>query len=187
MVKSGLTEKRMQDKRFLHSEEAIINAFLSIRDCISVKFLISRAQISRSTFYRHHKNIKRIVLDYEEYLLDKYSKVINTWKKDNELRFYFKQLLFFIISNKKIILFLIQHGEKEVLEELIIELEPIVTSAMNLPKWARLTIVVYRNEITGLLTEWSKENFSDEDLNRILRSILYLTSTIRERLLQLDN
>ena len=184
---SGLTEKRMRDKRFLHSEDAIIRSFLSIRDSASVDYLTSRAQISRSTFYRHHKSVERIVLDYEDFLLDKYVKTVKGWRENRELKFYFRQLLIFTIVNKKIILFLVQQGEKKVFEGLILELEPIILKAINLPKWAKTVLAVYRSEILGLLEEWAKEEFLEDNLNRVLKNIIYLTVTAKERLIELDS
>ncbi len=184
---SGLTEKKLQNKRFMHSEEAIICAFLSVRDYVSVDLLISRAQVSRSTFYRHHKNVRRIVLDYEDYLLNKFAKTMESWEENKELRFYFKQLLIFIVANKKIMLFLVQHGGKGVLEELIMELEPIIIGKIKIPRWAETAIIVYRSEAMGLLEKWAEEDFYEGKLNRVLENIVYLTASARERLAKLDN
>lgn len=177
----------MRDKRFLHSEDAIIRSFLSIRDSVSVDYLISRAQISRSTFYRHHKNVKRIVLDYEDYLLNKYSKTMKGWRNGKELKFYYKQLLLFIIANKKIVLFLVQHGEKGIFERLIMKLEPIIVKRIKLPERAKTTLIVYRSEIMGLLEEWAREEFFEEKLNKVLKNIVYLTLTMKDRLMELDS
>ena len=177
----------MRDKRFLHSEEAIIRSFLSIRNCVSVDSLVSRAQISRSTFYRHHKSIKNIVLDYEDYLLNRFMNTMSEWRGNKDLKFYYKQMLIFIITNKKILLFLIQHGEKSVLEGLIVKLEPTIMEIIRFPKRTETALIVYRYEILGLLEEWAKEEFTEENLERVLKNIVYLTTTMKERLLELDN
>ena len=71
-----ITEKRLKDKRFRDTEEAIVMAFFVLKDKICLKRLIKTAGISRSTLYRHHENINKIVPDYEEYMVSKYKRFI---------------------------------------------------------------------------------------------------------------
>lgn len=178
----------MRDKRFIRSEEVIIRAYLSIKGRMTVNNLLSRAQISRSTFYRHHNSMRRILLDYEDYLLMQFKKAKGEWRGKKEVRFYYRQLLFFIIANKNMVLFLVQHGEEGVIEGLVEELEPVIIEIIRLPKWAEMGVVVHRNELIGLLIEWGRrDGFSEVCLNKVLDNIVYLSLTAKERLLYLDN
>ena len=187
MVKSGLTEKRMRDRRFRRTEKAILYAVFSVRDYPNASIVAKKARISRSTLYRHHKNTRNIISDYEKYMLKKYSRMVEKWGKNKKLRFYFEQMLVFVVANKKIILFLLKNGRKGILEGMIAKLEPKVVKAARLPKKAKTVLVVYRGEVLGLLEEWGKSGFSDKELNKVLENIIYLTNTIRERLLNLKN
>ncbi len=187
MVKSGLTEKRMRDRRFRRTEKAILYVVFSVRDYSSASIVAKKARISRSTLYRHHKNTRNIISDYEKYMLKKYSRTIEKWGKNKKLRFYFEQMLFFIVANKKIILFLLKNGRTGIFEGMMTRLELKVVKATRLPKQAKTVLVVYRGEVLGLLEEWGKSEFSDKELDKVLENIMYLTNTIRSRLLGLEN
>ena len=187
MVMSGLTERRMRDKRFIRSEEVIIRAYSSIGNRMTVNNLLSRAQISRSTFYRHHRNLKRVLLDYEDYLLLMFKKTMSGWKDKKEVKFYFRQLLFFIIANKRMMSFLIRYGERRIFDKILVEFEPIIIKVTRLPEWAKTTLVVYKNELIGLLGEWAEDDFSETSLDKILDDMVYLSVTVKDRLICLDN
>ena len=71
-MKSGITEKRLKDKRFKKTEEAILRVFFETKECISVKSLAIKIGVARSTIYCHHKSIREILPDYEKYILKEF-------------------------------------------------------------------------------------------------------------------
>lgn len=188
MVKSGLTEKRMQDKRFRKTEEAILDAVYSSCNCDgTVVYVTRKAHIARTTFYRHHGAIRKIVNDYEEYLLRLFSNYLRRWRHKQQIRLYFEQMLLFIVANKKTVWFLMRNDGGVVIEKMIKKLEPEIMNSYGISTKYRLGFAVYRKEVLGLIEEWGKGNFRIEELEKVLNNMVYLTKTIRKRLVLLDN
>ena len=92
-----ITEKNFRNKRFRKSEEAILEAFFGNKEILSVRVIAKRAKVSRATFYRHHKAAYNIISDYEDYILEKYNRVLSRLVKKMSLKVIFHQMLMFIL------------------------------------------------------------------------------------------
>lgn len=187
MVKSGLTEKRMQDKRFRRTEDAILVAVIPAKEELSVAKIVKDASISRSTFYRHHRTVQSIVSDYETYIIKQFLKLINRWNQNQRLSVYYEQTLLFINANKIIVGFLLEHGESKVIEKMVKVIEPMIIKIYRIPKNRELMLAVYRKEVLGIIEEWKKNDFESEAMKKVLGNIMYLTESLRGRLIQLEN
>ena len=101
-MKRRITEKRLNNKRFKKSEEALIRAFFSERRRLNARVIMKRAKISRSTLYRHHRTIYDIVPDYEDFILVKYNRLMRklTDKKRTNMRIIYYQMLITISLEK---------------------------------------------------------------------------------------
>lgn len=63
--KFGITEKRLNDKRFKKTEEAILGAFFDKNGYITVMEIAKKVGVTRSTIYGHHRVMREIVKDYK--------------------------------------------------------------------------------------------------------------------------
>ena len=61
----------------------------------------------------------------------------------------------------------------------------VIIEIYKLPKNNQKILKIFEKEIEGLLTDWAKSNFK-EDVIEVLNNILYLTNTMRKRLLPLE-
>ena len=73
----GLTEKRMNDRRFRRVEEAILKVVINEDYYIGVGEMAKKIGVARSTVYNHHRAVREIIPDYEKYLLSRYNRIIN--------------------------------------------------------------------------------------------------------------
>lgn len=186
MITSGLTEKRMKNKRFCKTEKAIFLAYYKLRDYPNAKKLAKTANISRSTLYKHHKKIQAIPADYEDFLLQNYAKAIKKYlKKPAE----FKTILFrthaFIFANREIFGALFKEGHKETIKKMFNILKPNVLNEWGLTGNLDKIYNIYTNEILGIIESWEKQNFSEKSLEQVLNDTLYLTKTSKQKLLPL--
>ena len=53
---------------------------------------------------------------------------------------------------------------------------------MRLPSDSRKLFEVYSSEIARLMYEWSERNFCDDEIDKLLFEVIYLTNTAKERL-----
>lgn len=187
--RSGFSEKRMLNRRFRGTEEAILDALFSAKNFLNMESVVGGAKISRSTFYRHHKTIHSVVSDYERYVLKKYIKILSKimHKRDVEIKILYRQMLVFMMVNKKVLLFLLKNNNGEVVRKMIRKLEPSVVEECRWPKESKKMFEIYVNEIFGVVEGWSKENFAEGRIEVVLGDIMYLTETSRKRLLPLEN
>lgn len=177
-----LTEKKLKNKRFHKTEEAIIMAFSLIKDYSSTKRFVKVAQISRSTLYRHHKTISQIIPDYEEYIFKKYKKVIQKLLKNKNitLRHLYQRTLIFIVANKKIAQFLYQFGNHSTLEKMIFLLQPKIIAAHRISNYSMFRI--YIKEVIEVIEQWENNGFKIDEISPTIGKIMYLTNTARDRL-----
>ena len=187
MVKSGLTEKMMKDKRFRRTEEAILTAVIPIKGELSVSRIVKDASISRSTFYHHHKTVQSIIYDYETYIIKQFLKLINRWNQNQRLKVYYEQTLLFINANKVVVDYLLERGKSTIIEDMVKIIEPMIIRTYKIPKNRELMLAVYRKEVLGIIEEWRKIGFKNEEMKKVLGNIMYLTESLRGRLIQLEN
>lgn len=180
----GLTEKRMADKRFRKTEEAILKVFFEDGYYICAKEVAEKAGVSRATVYNHHRMIREILLDYEKYVLRKYKRTIRKVIKDKRMRLakIYLRVLLFMVKEKKIFGMLIKNGRRAMLEKMVFEIKTKIVNYAGLPKNSEKMFKIYVSEVTGLLVEWSQSGFKETEIESLLRDIIYLTDTLRIRL-----
>ena len=183
-MRVGITDKRLANKRFRKTEEAILRVFFEENIYIGMGELAEKAGVARSTIYHHHKTVRGIVVDYERYILRKYkrtmAKVLRT--KDTSMRMLYNKTLMFIMQNRQIFLIVIRGGRNEVFDKMMMAIRLTIEDIEKLPKNAEKIFDVYAGEVGALLKRWSKKEFREEEVEGLLRDILYLTKTMRVRL-----
>ena len=60
------------DKRYQKTEEQILRLFFEYGDSISVENMAKIIGVNRSTIYRHHRSMRKIIDDYIQVLINKY-------------------------------------------------------------------------------------------------------------------
>ena len=187
MKASGLTDKKMANKRFLKTEQAIFIAYFTLRGYPSARKLASAARISRSTLYRHHKKIHSIPVEYEDYLLHNYTKSIRKLLRNNaEIKTIFLCTLVFISNNKAIFVVLFRDGRRESIRRMMECLKTRVIDEWRLAGNTDKMYGIYKNEILGIIEIWFRQNFATKYIDSTLNDILYLTGSARRNLLPLQ-
>ncbi len=188
IMKSGITEKRLKDKRFKKTEEAILRVFFEAKEYISVKSLAIKIGVARSTIYCHHKTMRDILPDYEKYILKKYSRMVRGLVKNKiSIKALYINMLLFILRDKKIFEILLKNRDKVVFEEMILKIEFVVEKEIKLPKNSEKLYRVFVGEMMALIERWGKDGFSEDGMNGVLFDMLSLTRTARTRLAGLLN
>lgn len=179
---SRITERKLKDKRFRKTEEAIIMALFTATEAMSPERLIKTAGISRATFYRHHGSVTNIVPNYEQYVLQKYK---HTTERrpcacGGRIRLIYHYALIFFCTHKKIVQFLIERGSCNSIEKIILTLEPEITASGKVSPGEMFKI--YAKETSVVIEEWGRDGFSGEEIGTVLSKIMYLTDSAKERL-----
>ena len=182
MTTARITDKKLKNQRFRKTEESILKAYLAVCETLSLQRLIKEAHISRSTLYRHHKNLYEIVPDYERYISTRFTKFIKrlTRFKILSLKDIYEQTFIFIIKHRMIIGFLAQCGNRGATEELLYHLEPAILATGKVAGGEMFK--VYIKEVAALIEEWEKKDFRKEDIPATVNKILYLTDNAQVRL-----
>lgn len=183
-VEVGITEKRLANRKFKRTEEAILRVFFETKSYISIGKMAVKAGVARSTVYNHHRTVWEITTDYKEYILRKYQRLARKIMKAKNLRLrmVFVRILYFILADRKIFEILIKDGRVEIFEEMLVEIQPKLAIVMRLPKNSQTLFAVYKSEVARLIYEWGSKGFDQNEMKKILDEILYLTETARERL-----
>ena len=178
MKNSGLTEKKMANKKFQKTETAIFTAYYKFRDFPTAKTLARRAKISRSTLYRHHEKPSALPKDYENYLLETYARKMRAFlNKDLPSRTIFLRTLVFISNNRTVFTALFKDGHKEIVKKLLDKLKPQILKDWNYAGNTEKLYKIYQNEILGLIETWSEDNFDIKEVETVLNDIIYLNKT----------
>ena len=179
---SRITEHKLKDKRFRRTEEAIIVAFFTSTEVLSLERLIRNAGISRATLYRHHGGIANVVPNYEQYILQKCSHTMQYYMhvKNCGVRSLYHCLLIFLFTHKKIIQFLYKYGSRDFTTGIVMVLEPKITSTGKVS--AGEMFKIYAMEVAVLIETWEQGGFDRDDITATLNKIMYLTDTAKERL-----
>lgn len=172
-----ITEKKLKNKRFRSTEITIISALLSIKDRISLSRLVRTAHVSRSTIYRHHKNVLEIVPNYEEYIWRKSKKMLMRLMKLKyiHLRVLYERILVILASNRQIMELILKHGDQNFIERLVAILKPKVLASSDMSGGE--VYELYVKEVAGLIGIWCQAGFDLDASSALLDKITYLTET----------
>ncbi len=193
---SLLTLEKLKDKRFYETERAI---FLSVarEGAEEMEEILVAAKISRATFYRHHRAVYAIERDYEElvkaWTQQKVEEVMGRveGKKKGEggqlngprrlKRLYFETIML-MYRRQELFRYFLARGNVRVYHLLMEELKPAVIEAWGANVWLEKLYEIYVGEVVGVILVWSKNGFHENEIAKVLKDIMYLTITVRERL-----
>ena len=177
-----ITEKKLKNKRFCKTEEAIVKAILSAKDKLNLAQLIHLAHASRSTVYRHHGSINEIVPNYEKYLLRKCKTTLNHLIriKNIRLEYLYERLMIFLLNNQQIIRLILKYGDSSFIEKLVIILKPKIIKTSKISNDEAL--ILYNKEIAGLIELWVHAGFDESNIVPTVEKIMYLTNHAQTRL-----
>ncbi len=181
-MRQRITEQKLKDKRFRETEKAILIAFFSVQGKIGTKQLIKKANISRSTFNRHHKNVYEIIPDYEVYIMRKYMVSMGrlAGKRRVEARSIYRKMLLFMFQNRVILKMLIENEEKEIIEKMVEIIEPKVIKIEE--NYEPEILKVHMKEVVGLIELWGLRGFEREEIEKMFEKIMFLTENLKVRL-----
>ena len=182
-----ITEKKLKNKRFKKTEEAIIIVLLSARELLSPERLIRLAHISRSTLYRHHKNVSAIAPNYEKYILRRCKNTMRRFMriKNSRLSVLYRQILVFLSSNQLIMKFLFRYGDRSLTERIVIIIKPKILVTGKVKDGEMFTL--YCKEVAGLIECWCQNGFNKTEIPATIDKITYLTNTAYLRLSPLSH
>lgn len=172
-----ITKKKLSNKRFRKSEEAILMAVFSSNKNQNLKNIMKEIKLSRTTFYRHHGSMNKILADYEKYMILEFKRRIkNANTTSIGLKNLYWQMLVFLTEHKNIVTFSIKQENGKIIENIIktVKIEPTNCNEIMLK--------IYQKEVVGLIEIWIKTGFKKEEIEKTLNDILYLTKTINSRL-----
>ena len=181
-MSSRITDQKLKNQRFRKTEETIIVNYCLLKGNLNVRKLIKTAQISHSTFYRHHCSIHEIVPSYEQYILRKYKNLINKELKNKSARLphLFRKTMIFLAVHQKIIQFLLDYGDHNIIETILFYLSPKLLATGKITNQAMLEI--YLKEISTLIEQWGRGGFNKDEILTVTDKIIYLTDTVHIRL-----
>ena len=185
-MRQKITDRKLKDQRFRKTEKALIEALFSNKKMLSARVIVKRAKISRATLYRHHGSVYEIVPDYEEYILEKYNRLMRglVRRKGLKVKTIYHQMLIFIMKNRDIFKMVVERGDGELTGRIVRKIEPKLVEVYRLPKNSEKILVVYEKEIIGVVEGWMRGDFKEDEMV-ILGDIMYLTETMRSRLMPL--
>lgn len=180
----GLTERRMNNKRFRKTEEAILKAFFECGQYADIRKVARRAKCARTTVYYHHTAVREILADHKRYIMRKHSRMMRPIlaKKQARLRNMYLTNLTFIVTNRQIFLMLAKLHDREVLQRMIEGMRMKIEGVAKMPRNSERAFRVYQGEIVAVLEEWGREGFNESEILQTLDQMMYLTDTMRERL-----
>ena len=180
----GLTEKRMNDRRFRRVEEAILKVVINEDYYIGVGEMAKKIGVARSTVYNHHRAVREIIPDYERYLRSRYNRIINKILKRREMRIrdVMRHVIIFVLHNREVFMFLEKCGRRGIYGQMMTKMELELSRRLRLPNNYQKMYIVYRGEVMELMAEWVKNGVVEEEMNELLGDIVGLTDTMRIRL-----
>ena len=175
---------KTRNKRYQKTEIAILEVLMKSKELPAAGVLVRKAQISRSTLYRHHKTVPGIVPDYEREMLRRYEGVVRKLirRKNSQVRMICLRTLIFIMAERRTFKILLKYGGGAVIEKMILKLRCKLASACYLPANPEKMLRVYAKEVAGVIEEWGRQGFKESELEVVLSKIMYLTETMRQRL-----
>lgn len=180
----GITEKRLGNRRFRRTEDAIIKAFFECGQYAAAEKIARRAGVARSTIYYHHQAVSEILPNYKKYIIKSYTRMIGKLLKQKQAKMkqVFLSLLTFIMRNRSIFMIFAKAHDTEVMRTMVERLRSKVESFARLPKNSEQTFQIYKGEIVALLEKWGEQGYREKEMPTMLGNMMYLTETARARL-----
>ena len=180
----GLFEKRMLNRRFKRTEEAILAVFFQEGEEICAGEMAKRVGVARSTIHSHHRSMRDIIPNYERYILRKYRRMIRKMMKNQNarLKFLYFKTIFFIVQDKNVFGLLIKNERRVFIEKMLMEMKEKMINYMKLPKNSEKILKVYISEVTILIEDWGKRGFIEEEIEKLLSEVMFLSDTGKMRL-----
>lgn len=184
MRRVGLTEKRMQDKRFRKTEEMILKVFFEEDYYVSMQDVAKKIGVARSTVYNHHRAVREILPDYEKYILRKYKNIIAHMlrKKNVKLKTIYTRTLFFIIQEKRIFELAIKKERRGMIFGMVFMNKGKIMRRARMPQDKEKILRIYASEVVELIVDWGKAGFKVDEVEKIVEEMMYLTDTMMARL-----
>lgn len=174
-------EKKLTNKKFRRTEEAIVSALVNSRREITQSKLLKLANISRSTLYRHHLNFHNIGSDYEKFLIRSHRTLIKRLiNNGTTLPNIYYRTIAFLEKNRNIVTLVIRYGNRNFIETLLKNLQPAVIKSAKIKNDKVFTI--YIKEVSGLIEGWVNSGFPRDGIEPLLSQISYLTKTANQHL-----
>ena len=95
-------------------------------------------------------------------------------------------MLIFVLKNRDIFKLIVNKSDGRLIEKMVQKIEIKIMDTCKLPKNCDKMLKIYEKEIAGIIEDWIKGNFIEDELV-VLNNIMYLTSTMRNRLMPLIN
>lgn len=179
----------MRDKRYRKTEDAILKVFFKeSKNEITMVKMAKKAGIGRSTMYVHHHAIKKIIPDYEKYILREYGLTMRrrSRAKNTTLKSLYFDTLVFILRNRKIFEMFLRFDDRDIIIKMIEKLKVEIAGFARLPKNSEKIFKIYTGEIVEVIFEWGKKGLPENELEKVLSDIIYLTNTCRDRLMPIN-
>ena len=179
-------ERGMRDRRYRKTEEAILTAFFDeYKKGSTMRRLARRIRVGRSTMYTHHHAIREVIPDYERYILNRYRQCIRkkSQARGVEIKSLYLETLVFIYKNRKFFEVFLNFEDRKVVIKMLGVLEKNLVEYMRLPSDVEKVLAVYKAEVVELIFEWGRTSWPEDELEKVLADIMYLTKTARDRLM----
>ncbi len=180
----GLTKKRLNNKKFFRTEDAILKVILREKDYMGLGTMAKKVGVARSTVYYHHRAIKEIVPDYKVYILMEYKRMMRKALKNNDIRIkqVYLKMLTFIMINRRLFMVFDKMGDKSEMSKMVDELRTKIEEVTGLPHSSEKVFVVLRGELLAILEKWGESEYDEMMIEEVLGDLSYLTNTARNRL-----
>ena len=184
----GITEKRLNNRRFRRTEEAILRTFFEEDVFIGAKDMAKKAGVARSTFYHHHRTVREIVPDYKRYIMRKYNRLVRSLcgEKKMTIRRIYSETLIFLIRNKRVFELLLRAGEIRVVKEMMMLHKSGVVNYMRINCNIDKIFGIYLSEIIEIIGNWGEKGFPEMEIRMVLDDMMFLTDTAKKRLSRLS-
>ena len=178
-----LTEKRMANRKFWKNEEKILKVFYEGDNYASAEEVAKRAGVARSTFYRHHRAVRMIIPDYRRYILLRHRKLIRRLVRNSaSIKVIYVRMIYSILLQKRFFEVLVKNGGRSIFIDMVMVVKPKIRRYARLSRNNEKMLSIYVVEVTELIYEWFKAGVKEENIEKLVENIIYLTYTIKIRL-----
>ena len=178
-----ISDRKITNRRYGETENGFLKEFLERGGNVTVTELARQLGVARSTFYYHHKNLLQFIRDHRICIFEDYSRTVQEiLDKKTTMKNLFLGILVFMMNHRQIFQILVRVGVRDVFVEMMLEVRPQIEKYAGLPCGAERIFKVYVYEMVGVLRIWVENGLREEEMDRVLKDLVYLTKTINERL-----